>query len=38
MKGSNSTYRPAPGTTCLISPPNSDDDNGYTFKRLENAA
>jgi hypothetical protein len=35
MKGSNSAYRPAPGTTCLISPPNSDDDNGYTFGEFE---
>ena len=36
MKGSNSAYRPAPGTVCLISPPNSDDGHGnYTFGELE---
>jgi len=31
MKGSNSTYRPEAGTTCLISPPHCDDDSGYVF-------
>lgn len=35
MKGSNSTYRPEPGIVCLISPPNSDDDSGYTFGEFE---
>jgi hypothetical protein len=34
-KGSKSTYRPGAGTTCLISPPNCDDDNGYVFGEYE---
>ena len=28
-------YRPAAGTTCLISGPNCDDANGYTYREME---
>lgn len=30
-KGSNSTYRPDAGTVCLVSGPNCDNEEGYTF-------
>jgi hypothetical protein len=33
-KGTNSTYRPGVGITCLISGPNCDDDTGYVFGRM----
>jgi len=35
MKGLNSKYRPDVGETCLISPPHSDDENGYVFQEYK---
>jgi hypothetical protein len=32
MKGSHSTYKPSVGERVLISPPNSDDENGFVFQ------
>lgn len=34
-KGDDCTFRPVPGTTCLVSGPNCDDDNGYTYGPVE---
>ena len=31
MKGKNSTYRPQPGTSFLISAEHEDNDDGYVF-------
>lgn len=35
MKGKTCTYRPDVGEICLISPPHSDDENGYCFQIYE---
>ena len=34
-KGDGCTYRPSAGTTCLISGPNCDNDEGYTYEEVE---
>ena len=34
-KGANSTYRPEAGTLCLVSGPNCDDYDGYTFGQMD---
>ena len=35
MKGDGYTYRPEVGERCLISPPHSDDNDGYCFQEYE---
>lgn len=34
-KGDGWTFRPEIGTTCLVSGPNCDDENGYVFSPME---
>lgn len=34
-KGDGCTYRPDVGTTCLLSGPNCDNDDGYTYIEVE---
>lgn len=34
-KGEGCTYRPEIGESCLISGPNCDDENGYTYREME---
>lgn len=34
-KGANSLYRPEVGWRCLVSGPNCDDSNGYTYAEME---
>ena len=34
-KGDGCTYRPEIGERCLMSGPNCDDENGYTYTEVE---
>lgn len=34
-KGDGCTFRPDAGTTCLVSGPNCDDYDGYTYGEME---